>query len=65
MSGAYDLMLIVEGKNINAVARFVSERLSILDNVQSCATHFILKRYKCSGRVFVKESSDKRLVVSP
>ena len=65
MSGAYDLMLIVEGKNINAVARFVSERLSILDNVQSCATHFILKRYKCSGRVFVKESSDTRLVVSP
>ena len=44
MSGAYDLMLIVEGKNINAVARFVSERLSILESVQSCATHFILKR---------------------
>ena len=65
MSGAYDLMLIVEGKNINAVARFVSERLSILESVQSCATHFILKRYKCNGRVFVKKSGDKRLVVSP
>lgn len=65
MSGAYDLMLIVEGKNINAVARFVAERLSILDSVQSCSTHFILKRYKSNGRIFVKKSNDKRLVVSP
>lgn len=65
MSGAYDLMLIVEGKNIRSVSRFVSERLSILDNVQSCATHFILKRYKSDGVVFVKKEEDKRMVVSP
>lgn len=65
MSGAYDLMLIVEGKNIKAVSRFVSERLSILESVQSCSTHFILKRYKNSGHVFVKKDGDKRLVVSP
>ena len=65
MSGAYDLMLIVEGKNIRAVSRFVAERLSILDNVQSCATHFILKRYKSDGVVFEKQPEDKRMVVSP
>ena len=65
MSGAYDLMLIVEGKNIRAVSRFVSERLSILDNVQSCATHFILKRYKSDGVVFGKQPEDRRMVVSP
>lgn len=64
MSGAYDLMLIVEGKNIRAVSRFVSERLSILDNVQSCATHFILKRYKTDGVIFEKQAKDKRMVVS-
>jgi len=64
MSGAYDLMLIVEGKNIRAVSRFVSERLSILDNVQSCATHFILKRYKTDGVIFEKQPGDKRMVVS-
>ena len=64
MSGAYDLMLIVEGKNIRAVSRFVAERLSILDNVQSCATHFILKRYKTDGVIFEKEPGDKRMVVS-
>lgn len=65
MSGAYDLMLIVEGKNIRSVSRFVSERLSILDNVQSCTTHFILKRYKSDGVVFEKQPEDKRMVVSP
>ena len=65
MSGAYDLMVIVEGKNIRAVSRFVSERLSILDNVQSCATHFILKRYKSDGVVFGQQPEDKRMVVSP
>ena len=64
MSGAYDLMLIVEGKNIRAVSRFVSERLSLLDNVQSCATHFILKRYKTDGVIFEKQPEDKRMVVS-
>lgn len=65
MSGAYDLMLIVEGKNVRAVSRFVSERLAILDNVQSCATHFILKRYKSDGVVFEKQPEDRRMVVSP
>ncbi len=64
MSGAYDLMLIVEGRNIRSVSRFVAERLSILDNVQSCATHFILKRYKTDGVIFEKEPGDKRMVVS-
>ena len=64
MSGAYDLMLIVEGRNIRSVSRFVAERLSILDNVQSCATHFILKRYKPDGVIFEKEPGDKRMVVS-
>ncbi len=65
MSGDYDLMLIVDGKNIKEVSRFVYERLAILDNVQSCSTHFILKRYKNSGHVFVKKESDKRMAVSP
>lgn len=65
MSGTYDLMVIVEGKNIREVAGFVSERLSLLDNVMSCATHFILKRYKDNGRVFTDKESDARLVVSP
>ena len=40
MSGAYDLMVIVQGKNLHAVASFVSERLSTIEGVLSTATHF-------------------------
>ena len=65
MSGAFDLMVIVEGENIREVASFVSERLSVLDNVLSCATHFILKRYKQDDNIFADSNDDKRQVVSP
>lgn len=65
MSGAYDLMIIVEGKNIKQVSQFVSEKLSLLDHVISCSTHFILKRYKDNGHIFIRKDIDKRLVVSP
>lgn len=43
MSGAYDLSVIIEGRSMNEVARFVSEKLSTLDSVLSTTTHFILK----------------------
>lgn len=43
MSGAYDLSVIVEGKSMNEVANFVSQKLSTLDSVLSTTTHFILK----------------------
>lgn len=65
MSGAYDLMVIVEGDNIRQVASFVSSKLSVLDNVLSCATHFILKRYKQDGNIFAEKNDDKRQAVSP
>ena len=51
MSGGYDLAVFIEGKNLREVARFVSERLSTLDEVQSTATHFILKKYKIEGTI--------------
>jgi len=65
MSGTYDLAVIVEGKNMKEVARFVSHKLSTIDRVQSTVTHFILKRYKEDHFIFDKKENDKRLVVSP
>lgn len=66
MSGAYDLSVIIEGKTMNEVARFVSDKLSTLDAVISTTTHFILKKYKHDGTIFSpKEDEDKRIVVSP
>ena len=62
MSGAYDLMVIIEGKTLKEVARFVSEKLSVMDNVISTATHFILKKYKTEG-VCMKSCEIKRQAV--
>ena len=43
MSGGFDLMVILEGKSLQEVAGFVTNKLSTLDTVLSTATHFILK----------------------
>ncbi len=65
MSGAYDLLLFVEGRTLREVAAFVAERLSPLDGVLSTSTHFMLKTYKRFGVLMHQESSDERLSVAP
>lgn len=65
MSGAYDLMVIIEGRSLRDVAMFVSQRLSTIDNVLSTATHFILKQYKKDGVILTEGTADGRMVVSP
>ena len=62
MSGAYDLLVIIEGRSLKEVARFVSEKLSVMDKVLSTATHFILKKYKVDG-VCMKACEIRRQVV--
>jgi DNA-binding Lrp family transcriptional regulator len=65
MSGAYDLSVVIEGRSMNEIARFVSQKLSTLDSVISTTTHFILQKYKHDGTVFEQTDDDKRIVVSP
>ena len=65
MSGTYDLLLFVEGRNLREVAAFVSERLSPLEGVLSTSTHFMLKTYKRLGVLMHKDSPDERLSISP
>ena len=65
MSGKYDLLLFVEGKNLREVASFVSERLSTLDGVLSTVTHFMLKIYKQDGVLMDGDKVDERLQISP
>jgi len=65
MSGTYDLLLFVEGRNLHQVASFVSERLSPLEGVISTSTHFMLKTYKRLGVLMHTESQDERLSVAP
>ncbi|MBO5500937.1 MAG: Lrp/AsnC family transcriptional regulator, partial [Clostridia bacterium] len=63
MSGAYDLLLLVEAPTLKELAFFVSTKLSTLETVTGTATHFVLKRYKSEGIVFEDGKEDKRLVV--
>lgn len=64
LSGAYDLLLVVEGENIHTVANFVASKLSSMENVRSTTTHFLLKKYKEDGQVLRKQAGTKRLNIS-
>ncbi len=46
MSGSYDLNVVVKGKTLQDVARFVARELATIDSVTSTATHFVMRRYK-------------------
>ena len=65
MSGGYDLLVLVEGRNLKELALFVSSKLSALEQVTGTQTCFVLKRYKEDGIVFEGEKADNRLVIVP
>jgi DNA-binding Lrp family transcriptional regulator len=65
MSGAYDLLVEIEGTTLKEVASFVSSKLSSIDRVLSTKTHFILKKYKQDGVIFEDHEDDQRLLISP
>lgn len=64
MSGAYDLLLEVEGKSLRDVAMFVSEKLAPMESVISTATHFVLKTYKKENVLFENHEEDLREVIT-
>jgi DNA-binding Lrp family transcriptional regulator len=64
MSGGFDFMVLIEGKSMKEVAKFVFNKLSTLDSVLSTSTHFVLKKYKDHGVSLVSEEDDDRMMVS-
>lgn len=46
MSGVYDLNVVVKGKTLQDVAKFVARELATIDSVTSTTTHFVMRRYK-------------------
>jgi DNA-binding Lrp family transcriptional regulator len=60
MSGAYDLLVVIEGKTMREVSNFVFNRLATMDGIVSTATHFILRKYKDKGVIYNSDESDKR-----
>ena len=65
MSGGYDLLVIIEGRNLRDVATFVAEKLATIQGVVSTGTHFMLKPYKEAGVLMNQERNEERLAVSP
>ena len=66
MSGTFDLLIVVEGKNIKDISSFVSSKLATIDCVLSTSTHFVLKKYKDHG-VIIDENTpnDERIIITP
>ena len=60
MSGGFDLTVIISGRTMRDVARFVSEQLAPMENVLSTGTHFILKKYKEQGVTFNPDQTEDR-----
>ncbi len=65
ISGAYDLMVTIEGKSLKEVATFVTHKLAALEGVLSTATNFILKKYKDHGTLMECEPQKERMLVTP
>lgn len=65
MSGAYDLLVEVEGESLRDVAMFVSEKLATIQGVLSTATHFLLKPYKEQGVLMSPDRHEEHLPVTP
>ena len=65
MSGGYDLLLFVKGRNLQEVAQFVSSKLANMEGVLGTATHFRLKTYKDQGVLMENYDDDERLKVTP
>ncbi len=65
VSGSQDLRCVVEGRSIREIGDFVAQKLSQIDRVTGTNTHFLLKRYKEDGDIFVDIETDSRLRVTP
>ena len=64
VSGVYDLQLLVTGKDMNEVSRFVSEQIAPMDHIRETATHIIMKIYKENGNPFFEREGGERLPLS-
>lgn len=64
VSGAYDLLVVVEGENLQTVSNFIASKLSPMEGVRSTSTHFLLKKYKEDGQILKKSSQKRRLNIS-
>jgi DNA-binding Lrp family transcriptional regulator len=63
-TGTYDLQLLVTGRSMQEIARFVSEHIAPMERIRETATHIIMKTYKENGVLYVEREDGKRLPFS-
>ena len=61
ITGTYDLHVLVTGRDMQEIARFVSEHIAPMERIRETATHIIMKSYKENGTLlFSRESGGER-----
>ena len=57
ITGTYDLHVLVTGKDMQEVARFVSEHIAPMERIRETATHIIMKSYKENGTLLLSREA--------
>ncbi|MBO1305941.1 Lrp/AsnC family transcriptional regulator [Enterococcus sp. 669A] len=65
ISGGFDFIVLVQGRNIKEISKFISTNLAPIPEVTGTRTHFLLDKYKQWGIDLEDDSTDHRIMVSP
>lgn len=67
LSGAYEFLVIIKGKTMQDVAKFVASKLAVIEGVTGTSTYFVLKQYKNNGITLIddEDGRQQRLVMMP
>lgn len=65
VSGGFDFVLLLQGRNIKEISKFISTNLASIPDVSGTQTHFLLDKYKEWGIDLYQDDSDPRIQVSP
>lgn len=61
ITGVYDLQLVVTGKSMHEVSRFVAEEIAPMDQIRETATHMVMRTFKENGHLFLEKEGGERL----
>ena len=64
ISGDFDMMVLIEGKTLQEVSKFVSSKLSPIEDVTGTSTQFVLKKYKDHGTIMGVKKGSERIPVT-
>lgn len=65
ISGDFDMMVLIEGKTLQEVSKFVSSKLSPIEDVTGTSTQFVLKKYKDHGTIMFGQKKPERMLITP